>query len=91
MLLPEHSACRRWYPPETHELVCKYLGAVSREYGVSVFDLRDWMHDDAFADFCHMAPWGAGPFSERFDREVLHPWCEGRSIKRELLLHDGDR
>lgn len=91
MLLPEHSACRRWYSPEAQELVHKYLGSVSREYRVPVFDVRDWMDDDAFADFCHMAPWGAGPFSERFGREVLQPWCEGRPIDPKVLLHDGSR
>jgi hypothetical protein len=91
MLLPEHSACRRWYSPQSHELVRAYLGSVSRDYRIPVFDLRDWMSDDAFADFCHMAPQAAAPFSERFGREVLQPWLEGQPLRRDLLLRDGDR
>jgi hypothetical protein len=35
------------------------------------------MADDAFLDFCHLHPAGAGAFSARFGREALRPLLEG--------------
>jgi hypothetical protein len=79
-LMPEHSACRDWYAPETHTLVAAYLSRLSVEYAVPVIDMRDWSPDGDFADFCHLAPRGTGPFSQRFAREVLHPWLLGKPL-----------
>jgi hypothetical protein len=73
-LMPEHSECRRWYTPQTHIVVRDYLQRVSAAYAIPVFDARDWAPDEHFADFCHLMPCGAAPFSQRFAREVLRPW-----------------
>lgn len=76
-LMPEHSACRGWYSPQTHAVVRDYLSELKQIYGVPILDLRDWAPDEHFADFCHMAPWGAAPFSRRFGREALRPLLRG--------------
>lgn len=84
-VMPEHSACRGWYTPEARSFVAGYLSSLSREYEISVMDLRDWSADDDFADFCHLAPCGVKALSERFARDVLHPWLNGESLKAGLL------
>jgi hypothetical protein len=86
VLMPEHSACRGWYAPESRTLVRRYLGQVSLEYGCPVIDARIWAPDEDFADFCHMLPHGAGPFSKRFGRRVLRPWLDGKPLDRAVLL-----
>jgi hypothetical protein len=85
-LMPEHSACRGWYSMQTHAVVAGYLRQLSAEYASPVIDTRDWAPDEHFADFCHLAPCGVGTFSERFAREVLHPWLQGKPLGREVLL-----
>lgn len=89
-LMPEHSACRGWYTPETQAAVCAYLRRVSGEYQVPVIDTRDWAPDEHFADFCHMTPQGVKPFSERFARDVLRPWLQGRLLDRTVLLQQSE-
>jgi hypothetical protein len=86
VFMPEHSACRGWYAPETNTLVRRYLGQVSAEYDSPVIDVHSWAPDEHFADFCHMTPQGAGPFSERFGRCVLRPWLDGKPLDRAVLL-----
>jgi hypothetical protein len=86
LLMPEHSQCRRWYPPQAHALVHAYLDEVSREYQAPVIDTRDWLSDDGFSDFCHMARLAAAPYSERFGREVLRPWLAGESLPTAYCL-----
>jgi hypothetical protein len=85
-LMPEHSACRSWYTPDTRAVVRSYLEQLSLNYQVPVIDARDWAPDGHFADFCHMVPQGVGPFSERFGRDVLCPWLQGKSLDRAVLL-----
>src|SRR5579883_60735 len=91
VLMPEHSTCRGWYVPETSALVHRYLGLISAEYACPVIDARTWAPDEHFADFCHMTPQGAGPFSERFGRNVLRPWLQGKILDRAPLLSQSDR
>jgi hypothetical protein len=86
LLMPEHSECRRWYSTQAQELVRRYLGDLSREYHVPVIDVRDWVSDDGFTDFCHMAKEAAAPFSRRFGRKVLQPWLAGEPLSRDVLL-----
>lgn len=85
-LMPEHSACRGWYTPQTRAVVGSYLQQLGQTYQVPVIDVRDWVPDEDFADFCHMMPHGAGPFSDRFGRDVLRPWLRGESLGRAVLL-----
>lgn len=85
-LMPEHSACRGWYSPRTHALVRAYLTSLCKEYRLPAIDMRDWAPDKDFADFCHMAPWGAPPLSRRFAREALRPWLRGEPLADDVLL-----
>lgn len=88
LLMPEHSACRGWYTPQTQAAVCAYLRQMRSDYQVPVFDTRDWVLDEHFADFCHMAPQGVQPFSERFSRAALSSWIRGGSIDPTVLLRE---
>ena len=85
-LMPEHSACRGWYTPKTRAVVAAYLRQLSQDYQVPVIDAREWLPDEYFADFCHMMPQGAGPFSERFCRDALRPWLQGKQLGDAVLL-----
>ncbi|HEY7326364.1 MAG TPA: SGNH/GDSL hydrolase family protein [Gemmataceae bacterium] len=87
-LMPEHSACRGWYTSRTKALVGGYLRQMSQDHQVPVIDARDWLPDEDFADFCHMMPEGAGPFSERFARDVMHPWLQGKALGGSVLLQE---
>jgi hypothetical protein len=74
-LLPEGPTFRGWYPPRTRAAVGEYLGGLSREYGVPVFDASDWLPDEGmFADSHHLLKPGARAFSRRFGAECLRPW-----------------
>ncbi len=88
LLMPEHSACRGWYSPPSRELVRRHLGQVAREYQLPVIDMRDWLTDEDFADYCHMVRWAAAPFSRRLGREVLQPWLEGKPLPQGVLLRE---
>jgi hypothetical protein len=90
VLMPEHSACRGWYTPQTKAVVGAYLRQLSEEYQLAVIDTRDWVPDEHFADFCHMAPQGVKPFSERFGREVLRPWLEGSRLDPTVLFQQSE-
>lgn len=79
LLMPEHSQCRSWYTPQAKELVRSYLDGLVRDYGIAIMDTRDWLADDDFADYLHMARAAAGPFSERFGREMLYPWLNSKT------------
>jgi hypothetical protein len=85
-LMPEHSACRGWYTPQTRTVVSAYLRQLGQDYHIPVIDARDWVPDEHFADFCHMMPQGAGPLSERFCRDVLCPWLQGRPLADAVLF-----
>ena len=76
-VMPEHSSCRGWYTPQARSFVTHYLSSLSQEYAIPVMDLRNWSGDDDFADFCHLAPHGVQPLSQRFAREMLQPWLNG--------------
>ena len=76
MLMPEHSALRGLYTPTTHARLDSYLTQLRQEYGLFIFDTRDWVADEDFFDMPHVLPRGAGPFSERFGRELLRPWLQ---------------
>src|SRR5262249_34106255 len=71
--LPESSPLQQWYPPQARAAVADYLAHLERDCGSPVFDLRDTVSDDGFADYCHLSPRGAEVFTRRFDRDVLRP------------------
>jgi hypothetical protein len=73
VFLPESTPLRQWYPPGARTAVVEYLKRLQADCGTPVFDLREWMPDDSFGDYCHLTPQGAETFTARFDREVLRP------------------
>lgn len=85
-LMPEHSSCRGWYSPQTRALVGDYLTKLNEECVLSAIDMRDWSPDENFADFCHLAPWGAPPLSQRFARDVLCPLLRGEPLAPNVLF-----
>jgi hypothetical protein len=77
-LMPESPAFQSWYPPGAMDLVRQYLGGLSKEYGVPVFDATDWLPEETyFADTHHQLRHGAATFSARFGRECVGPWLRG--------------
>jgi hypothetical protein len=87
-LMPEPAVTRGWYAPPSRALVQHYLAGLSREFDVPVIDTRNWLPDKDFADCCHMWEWAAGPFSDRFGREVLRPLLEGQRPSGEVFPQD---
>lgn len=75
LLMPEGTVFHGWYGPNVNDCLTAYFEMLP----VQVTDARRWMADDAFADGHHLLPRAAKEFSERFAREVLHPFLEGRS------------
>jgi hypothetical protein len=75
---PEHRGLRDCYPAETNVRLNAYLGQLAAEYGVAVVDTRAWMADEDFAEFTHLLPRAAAPYTERLGREVLGPLLESR-------------
>ncbi len=70
---PEHSGLRACCSAETSARVGAYLGQLAAEYGVVVADTRAWMADADFAEFTHLLPRAAAPYTERLGREILGP------------------
>ncbi len=74
---PEHSGLRACYSAETSARVSAYLGQLAAEHGVAVVDTRTWMADEDFAEFTHLLPQSAAPYTRRLGREVLGPLLTG--------------
>lgn len=70
-LMPEGSPFREWMSPASRKKLDAYLGKLSKEFDVPVFDASSWMPDESFADGHHLLPSGARAFSARFGREVM--------------------
>jgi hypothetical protein len=73
-LMPEGPSFAAMYTPEVRHRVDEYVARVAREHAVPVFDARDWLVEEEFADGHHMMRGGATRFSARFGRECLGPW-----------------
>jgi hypothetical protein len=73
-LMPESPKFRSWYPAATQQACESYLAQLRAEYCVPIFDARDWLAEDDFADGHHQLRRGAEKFSQRFGREYLQPW-----------------
>lgn len=68
-LLPEAPAFRAMFPPTAEAALQKYLVELRAEH--AVFDCREWLPDEAFADGHHLLKSGAATFSKRFGGECL--------------------
>jgi hypothetical protein len=65
VLMPESSEFRGWYGPDGYAAVTAFVRDLSREFGAAVFDAREWVPDDGFADGHHLVPTGADEFTDR--------------------------
>jgi hypothetical protein len=84
VLLPEHGSVRACYPAEVRARVDAYLADLAREEQAAVIDARDWVSDNDYLDGVHALPHAAGPFTERFGREVLSPLLVGHPVPAAL-------
>jgi hypothetical protein len=84
VLLPEHRSLGACYSPGVVARVDAYLAGLSREEQVPVVDTRGWVSDDDFLDGLHALPQAAGPYTERFRREVLPPLLRGDAVPAAL-------
>jgi hypothetical protein len=73
VLMPESSAFRGWYGPAGYAAATAFARKLSDEFGVPVYDAREWVPDDGFADGHHMIPAGAETFTDR----LAEAWGEG--------------
>jgi hypothetical protein len=76
----ESSEFRGWYGPAGAERITTLAREFGGEFGVPVYDAREWVADDGFADGHHMNPAGAKTFTARLASEA-GPWvrcAEGR-------------
>jgi len=87
VVMPEHSVLRGWYTPVARQRLHAYLTQLGSEYQVAVLDARTWVPDEDFFDLAHVLPRAAAPFSERFGRQVLQPWLQGRTLSDAVLLN----
>jgi hypothetical protein len=78
LLSPEHSGLRACYTQETQVRINSYLGQLAGEYGACVVDTRAWMADDDFAEFTHLLPRAASPYTQQLRREALAPLLGNR-------------
>jgi hypothetical protein len=78
-VMPESPRFRSWYPPGVRDQINDYLGKLSREFAVPIFDASAWIDDEeAFMDGHHLLGVAAEPFSARFGRECVAPWVRGK-------------
>jgi hypothetical protein len=90
VLYPDHSDLRDGGSAQIAEAYRAYLAKLSAEFGVPVIDVRDWIADGEFTDPTHAHASAAGPFTERFGREILYPLLAGRSLPPAVLLPAGN-
>jgi hypothetical protein len=88
VLAPEHSVFRACFSVEVEAVAAGYLAGLGREYRLPVVDVRDWVADEDFMDLSHALPRAAGPYTQRFGREVLLPLLQGKSLSPGLLVHE---
>jgi hypothetical protein len=65
VLMPESSEFRGWYGPQGYPAVTAFASGLAAEFGVPLFDAREWVPDDGFADGHHLTPVGAATFTDR--------------------------
>jgi hypothetical protein len=75
LVMPEDSAFRQTYSPESRAASDAYLRRLSAEAAVPLIDARTWAPDDAFTDGIHLSAVGAALFTHCF-HEVAEPLLE---------------
>jgi hypothetical protein len=74
VLTPESSEFRGWYPEPGRSRITPVLAELAREFGVPLFDGREWAPDELIGDGHHTTGTGADLFTDRLTREALAPW-----------------
>jgi len=85
-LMPEGTIFRGWYAPAVSARINDYLARLSRECGVPIVDLREWIEDKYFVDSHHLYRKGAALFSSRFAPQVLACLVQGRLASLPSLI-----
>lgn len=74
LITPESTEFRSWYAEPGRALIAPVVGALAREFGVPLFDAREWLRDELIADGHHLTGSGADAFTERLVRDAVAPW-----------------
>ena len=78
LLTPEGETFRSWYSPAATLELEAFLNKLSADFGVPIYDAREWFDDTYFSDSHHLMPHGAREFTLRFEREILQPFIRGQ-------------
>ena len=78
VLMPEASDFRGYYSTDSLTDFRAYLAKLSRDHAVPCIDARTWVADEDFVDGFHLVAEGASRFTERFGREALEPFLQGK-------------
>ncbi|HUY33503.1 MAG TPA: hypothetical protein VMV69_12200 [Pirellulales bacterium] len=78
LIMPEESEYRRTFATRTQARAEAYLDALCGDYGVPLFDAREWCGDSDFGDAQHLLRDGAGRFSAMFAGDRLRPWLTAK-------------
>ncbi len=65
VITPEATVLRSWYGAQGNAEIAAFAQSLAQEFGVPVYDARDWVPDGAFADGHHLTARGATIFTER--------------------------
>ena len=65
VVTPEATVLRSWYRAEGNADIATFAKRLTQEFGVPLYDARDWVPDGAFADGHHLTARGATIFTER--------------------------
>lgn len=76
-LMPEGKAFRSWYSPAARQQIAAYLGALSGDTGVPIFDATSWCTEADFSDSHHLLADASAGFSLRFAHEIAGPFVAG--------------
>jgi hypothetical protein len=66
----ESSEFRGWYGESGQQEITAFAATLGEEFSVPVFDAREWVADDGFADGHHTTPEGAAAFTARLAEEI---------------------
>ena len=78
ILMPEGETARSWANPAVDEAMRAFLGDLSTEFSVPVFNAREWFDDSCFSDSSHLLRPGARQFTRRLEQECIQPWLRGQ-------------
>lgn len=69
VLMPESSEFRGWYGATGYTATTAFTNRLAKEFGVPLYDARDWVPDGDISDGHHLPPSGAKVFTDRLAAE----------------------